>query len=197
MSDSAIERLKNRQRKKVAVRDASLNQSSQPAIELNNNDLLTEASQLAIESNNNDLLTETSQLAIESNNNDLLTETNQPAIEPNNNDLLTETSQLAIESNNNDLLTETSQSILSVDTEPVRRSMRLDPNIDAYMDTLCKKNKITKETLLEAAIVVCSSNQKTLSKVIADAQKRYSNRKRIGELKKYETMSRKFQKSSS
>jgi hypothetical protein len=52
------------------------------------------------------------------------------------------------------------------------------------MNTLCKKNKITKETLFEAAIIVCSNNQKILNKAIADAQKRYSNRKRIGEMKK-------------
>jgi hypothetical protein len=161
MSDSAIERLKNRERKKVLTRNASLNQ--------------------------------TSQSFNESNNNDLLTKTSQSVNESNNNDLLTETSQSVNESNNNDLLTETSQSILSIDTEPIRRTIRLDPTVDAYMDTLCKKNKITKETLFEAAIIVCSNNQKILNKAIADAQKRYSNRKRIGEMKKLETMNRKFQ----
>ena len=104
-----------------------------------------------------------------------MTETSQSVNESNNNDLLTKTSQSVNESNNNDLLTETSQSILSIDTEPIRRTIRLDPTVDAYMDTLCKKNKITKETLFEAAIIVCSNNQKTLNKAIADAQKRYSN----------------------
>ena len=38
MSDSAIERLKNRERKKVLTRNASLNQTSQSFNESNNND---------------------------------------------------------------------------------------------------------------------------------------------------------------
>jgi hypothetical protein len=208
MNDSAIERLKNRERKKVAARNASLNQTSQVTNESNNINLLTETSQVINESNNIDLLTETSQVTNESNNIDLLTEASQVTNESNNIDLLTETSQVTNElnnidllteasqvineSNNIDLLTETSQSILSKDTEPVRRTIRLDPTVDAYMDTLCKNNKITKETLFEAAIIVCSKNQKTLNKAIADAQKRYNNRKRIGEMKKLETMNRKF-----
>jgi hypothetical protein len=176
MNDSAIERLKNRQRKKVVARNASLNQTGQTINE----------------SNNTDLLTETSQTTNELNNIDLLSETSQTTNESNNIDLLTETSQTTNELNNINLLSETSQTILSKDTEPVRRTIRLDPTVDAYMDTLCKKNKITKETLFEAAIIVCSNNQKTLNKAIAEAQKRYNNRKRIGEIKKLETMNRKF-----
>ena len=149
MTDSAIERLKNRQRKKVTTRNASLNQDNKKNIKVNN--------------------------------------------ELDSSDSILQTPQSLDELNSNDSMPQTPQFAFSTDSEPVRRTIRLDPRVDAYMDTLCKKNKITKETLFEAAIIVCSNNQKTLNKAIADAQKRYSNRKRIGEMKKLETMNRKFQ----
>ena len=160
MTDSAIERLKNRQRKKVPTRNASLNQG-------NNKD--TTAS------------------------NDSIPKTSQSINELNSNDSIPKTSQSINELNSNGSIPQTSQSVISTDNEPVRRTIRLDPEVDEYMDTLCKANKVTKETLFEAAILVCSNNQKTLKKVIANAQERYGNRKRIGEMKKLQTMNRKFQ----
>lgn len=155
----AIERLKNRQRKKVNARNSSLTENNQTANESNNNDLLTESSQIINESNNNDLLTESSQTTNESSNNDLLTKSSQT---------------------------------INLQAEPIRRTIRLDPIVDEYMDTLCKENRVTRETLIEAAILICGKNQRTLNKVITDAKDRYQNRKRVGELKKLQTMSRKL-----
>ena len=165
MTDSAIDRLKNRQRKKVNPRNASLNQSHNKSIKTN----------------------------IESSSSDSISQTSQSINESNSSDSISQTSQSVNESSSSDSISQTSQFILSTDSEPIRRTIRLDPKIDEYMDTLCKANKITKETLFEAAILVCSNNQKTLKKVIANAQDRYSNRKRIGEMKKLQTMNRKFQ----
>ena len=151
----AIERLKNRQRKKVNARSSSL----------------TENNQTVNESNNNDLLAESSQTTNESSNNDLLTKSSQTTNESSNNDLLTKSSQTINESNNNDLLTKSSQAI-NLRAEPIRRTIRLDPLVDEYMDTLCKENRVTRETLIEAAILICGKNQRTLNKVITDAKDR-------------------------
>ena len=148
MTENAIDRLKDRQRKKVNPRNASLNV-------IDSHDLVTESSQTTNQSDNNDLVTESSQTTKQSNNNDLMTESGQIF-------------------------------------EPIRRTVRLDPKVDEYMDTLCKENRVTRETLIEAAILICSRNQKTLSKVITDAQDRYKDRKHKGELKKLQTMSRKL-----
>ena len=165
----AIERLKNRQRKKVNARSSSLTENNQTTNESSNNDLLTKSSQTANESSNNDLLTKSSQTVNESNNNDLLTESSQTTNESSNNDLLTKSSQTINESNNNDLLTKSSQAI-NLRAEPIRRTIRLDPLVDEYMDTLCKENRVTRETLIEAAILICGKNQRTLNKVITDAK---------------------------
>ncbi|NJK58718.1 MAG: hypothetical protein HC939_23440 [Pleurocapsa sp. SU_5_0] len=178
MTENAIERLKDRQRKKVNPRNASLNIV---------NDSSTESSQTVNQSDNNDSFTKISQTANESDNNDLLSESNQIASESNNNDLLTESSQTINHSSNNESLTKSNQTV-----EPIRRTVRLDPKVDEYMDILCKENRVTRETLIEAAILVCSKNQRTLSKVITDAKDRYKDRKHQGELKKLQTMSRKL-----
>ena len=194
MTENAIERLKDRQRKKVNPRNASLNivndsltESSQTTNQLDNNDLLTEISQTTNQLNSNDSLTEVSQTTNQSDYNDSLTGISQTTNQSDYNDSLTGISQTANQSDNNDLLTEISQTI-----EPIRRTVRLDPKVDEYMDTLCKENRVTRETLIEAAILICSKNQKTLSKVITDAKDRYKDRKHQGELKKLQTMSRKL-----
>ncbi len=162
MTDSAIERLKNRQRKKVTTRNASLNQDNHKNINTSS----------------------------KSNSSDSIPQVSQSLSESNSSDSIPQVSQSLSGSNSSDSIPQVS---LSTDNEPVRRTIRLDPKVDEYMDTLCKANKVTKETLFEAAILVCSNNQKTLKKVIANAQDRYSNRKRIGEMKKLQTMNRKFQ----
>ena len=178
MTDSAIERLKNRQRKKVTTRNASLNQDNHKNINTSS------------KSNSSDSIPQVSQSLSESNSNDSISQVSQSLSGSNSNDSIPQVSQSLSGSNSSDSISQVS---LSTDNEPVRRTIRLDPKVDEYMDTLCKANKVTKETLFEAAILVCSNNQKTLKKVIANAQDRYSNRKRIGEMKKLQTMNRKFQ----
>lgn len=146
MVENAIDRLKNRQRKKVNPRNPSLNVADNPT---------TEDSQTINQSNNNDSMTEVSQTVSQSNNNDSMTQDKKV-------------------------------------NEPIRRTVRLDPQVDDYMDTLCKEHRVTKETLIEAAMLICSKNQRTLNKVITDAQDRYKDRKLKGELKKLQTMSKKL-----
>ena len=164
MTENAIERLKNRQRKKVSPRNASLNVNIET-------ETITESSQTTNTSNNNDVITKNSQKAKESDINGLEIKSSQTINQLNSNDVITKNSQIV---------------------EPVRRTVRLDPQVDEYMDVLCKENRVTRETLIEAAILICSKNQKTLNKVITDAKDRYKDRKHKGELKKLQTMSRKL-----
>ena len=191
MSDSAIERLKERQRKKVPARKSSLTQQDNSKInssdESINESETTKDSQLPNEINGNDSITEFSQLTTEQENNNNKIKSSQSLNEVSANSTKTILSQSLSESKDDD-------SLEYLQPEPIRRTIRLDQNIDEYLDDLCKEHKVTKETLFEAAISVCSKNQKTLNKVIVEAKDRYHQRKRIGEWKKLQTMNRKFQK---
>jgi hypothetical protein len=111
----------------------------------------------------------------------------EPNLEINSN--VTQFSNSVIESNSknqNDYL-------LDLDIEPIRRSIRLTPKIDEDLDKICRENKITRDTLFEAALTVCSNNQALMKKVIKEAQERYKERKRIGEFRKLKTMKQKFE----
>lgn len=178
MVENAIDRLKDRQRKKVNPRNASLNVAD---------DFMAESSQIVNQSSNNESITESSRTINQSNSNDSITESSQTTNQSNNNDLMTKSSQTTSQLSSNDLMTGSEKV-----QEPIRRTVRLDPQVDDYMDVLCKEHRVTRETLIEAAMVVCSKNQRTLNKVITDAQDRYKDRKRKGELKKLETMSKKL-----
>ncbi|MBW4532543.1 MAG: hypothetical protein KME09_01255 [Pleurocapsa minor HA4230-MV1] len=212
----AIERLKDRQKRKVSARNPSLNSQAK-------NDSIAEDSQLLNQSSNDNCLTANNQVVKQLNSNSSVTENSQSINESEINDSITEDSQSINESEINDSMTESSQGAVSrmhsgactrrqsvgleadgrglggfpherpvQETEPMRRTIRLDPAVDKLMDTLCRENRVTRETLIEAAILTCSKNQKTLNKAIVEAKDRYKNRKRIGELKKLQTMNRKF-----
>lgn len=172
MSDSAIERLKQRQRKKVPARKSFLTQQD--------NSELSKNSHLSNEINSNDAMTKSSQTSNQSDSNSVTTFTSQSVKQLESNDLITEERQT-----------------LDLEIEPIRRTIRLDPSIDEFMATLCKENKVTRETLIEATISICSKNQKTLNKAIVEAKDRYKYRKRIGELKKLQTMNQKFNRNIS
>lgn len=98
------------------------------------------------------------------------------------------------DSNSNDSNTDFSQLVSESGSisEPVRRTIRLDPATDKLINSICQENKITRETLFEATVSVCTQNQKTMGKVINEAKRRYGDRKKAGEIKKIKTMSRKY-----
>jgi hypothetical protein len=76
--------------------------------------------------------------------------------------------------------------------EAVRRTLRIDGAIDDELERLCGRLKITRETFLEAAYLACTQNPDLMTTVVAEAQKRYRQRKQAGEQRKFETMSRKY-----
>jgi hypothetical protein len=80
----------------------------------------------------------------------------------------------------------------SQDREAIRRTLRIDGEIDSELERLCGRLKITRETFLEAAYLACAQNPDLMTTVVVAAQKRYRQRKQAGEQRKFATMSRKY-----
>jgi hypothetical protein len=89
-------------------------------------------------------------------------------------------------------LTEPEPSYDSQEREAVRRTLRIDRDIDSELEQVCGKSKITRETFLEAAYLACTQNPDLMAAVLVEAQQRYRQRKQAGEQRKFETMSRKY-----
>jgi hypothetical protein len=75
--------------------------------------------------------------------------------------------------------------------EVVRRTVRLEGDIDQGLEQLCNREKITREIFLEAAYLVCMDNQQVLAEVVKAAKTRYGRRKVAGERRKFKTMEKK------
>lgn len=76
--------------------------------------------------------------------------------------------------------------------ETVRRTIRLETEIDSQLDTFCNKHKITRDNFMEAAFAICISDEVMRDKMLKEAQKRYQERKRAGEQRKYQTLAKKL-----
>jgi hypothetical protein len=64
----------------------------------------------------------------------------------------------------------------------------LEKNLDKNLTRYCKDNRITIEVFLEAAWVHASSNPDAMEEILAEAKRRYSDRKRAGKLRRLLTM---------
>jgi hypothetical protein len=73
-----------------------------------------------------------------------------------------------------------------------RRTIRLEQDIDSELDVLCTTQKITRDTFIEAAFIVCSQNKELMQEVLGEAKKRYHQRKQAGEQRKFQTMAKKI-----
>ena len=89
-------------------------------------------------------------------------------------------------------LTESASSRDLQEREAVRRTLRIDRDIDDQLEQLCGKSKITRETFLEAAYLACTQNPDLMAAVLGEAGQRYRQRKQAGEQRKFATMSRKY-----
>lgn len=65
-----------------------------------------------------------------------------------------------------------------------RRNIRLETSIDAELFTMCRDSPLTLETLLEGFYIVCKDNPKLMKKVQEEAESRYKQRKRKGQLRR-------------
>ena len=77
-----------------------------------------------------------------------------------------------------------------------RLAVRLEDELRDQLEMLCKYEKITPETFLEAAFVICQSNPGTMALIMAEAKDRYGRRKMAGELRRLKTINQKYQQGS-
>lgn len=77
-----------------------------------------------------------------------------------------------------------------------RLAVRLEDELRDQLEMLCKYEKITPETFLEAAFVICQSNPGTMAMIMAEAKDRYGKRKMAGELRRLKTINQKYQRGS-
>ncbi len=76
--------------------------------------------------------------------------------------------------------------------QTVRRTIRLDEDIDTKLDTFCNTEKITRDNFIEAAFLACSQKQELMQEILKEAKKRYYQRKQLGEQRKFKTLEKKI-----
>ncbi|MBD2616121.1 hypothetical protein H6G94_33590 [Nostoc punctiforme FACHB-252] len=76
--------------------------------------------------------------------------------------------------------------------QTVRRTIRLEQDIDTELDVFCTAKKVTRDTFIEAAFIVCSQNEELMHDILEEAKKRYHQRKQAGEQRKFQTMAKKI-----
>jgi hypothetical protein len=77
--------------------------------------------------------------------------------------------------------------------EVVRRTIRLEQQVDEELERLCSRERLTRETFLEAAYLLCNDKPEILQEVLTIAKERYRQRKAAGEKRKFQTMGKKFE----
>lgn len=76
--------------------------------------------------------------------------------------------------------------------EVTRRTIRLEQTVDSNLEVLCNREKITRETFLEAAYLICAEKPELMQEMLDLAKQRYRQRKTAGERRKFQTMEKKF-----
>lgn len=76
--------------------------------------------------------------------------------------------------------------------QTIRRTIRLEEDIDSQLEAFCNTQKITRDNFIEAAFIVCSQNEELMQEVLKEAKQRYQHRKHLGEQRKFQTMAKKM-----
>ena len=94
----------------------------------------------------------------------------------------------SISDNTQDTLGELKAELAKI-PETIRHSaIVLEKEVDQVLTRYCKENRITIEVFLEASWIHASSNPSTMKKIVAEAKRRYDDRKRAGKLRRLITM---------
>jgi len=64
----------------------------------------------------------------------------------------------------------------------------LQRELDQALTRYCKENRVTVEVFLEAAWVYASANPTAIEEILAEAKRRYVDRKRVGKMRRLITM---------
>lgn len=76
--------------------------------------------------------------------------------------------------------------------EVIRRTVRLEQTVDEALEGLCSRERVTRETFLEAAYSLCAEKPELMQEVLEIAKQRYRQRKAAGEKRKFQTMGKKY-----
>lgn len=99
-----------------------------------------------------------------------------------------ETTGAALASNTGDALEELKTELVKIPETNRHSAIVLEKELDQTLTRYCKDNRITVEVFLEAAWVHASSNPAAMEEIMAEAKRRYGDRKRAGKLRRLITM---------
>jgi hypothetical protein len=88
----------------------------------------------------------------------------------------------------NDVLEELKAELAKVPTTNRHSAIVLEQELDQALTRYCKDNRITIEVFLEAVWVYASANPTAMEEILAEAKRRYGDRKRAGKLRRMLTM---------
>jgi len=88
----------------------------------------------------------------------------------------------------NDALEELKTELAKIPETNRHSAIVLEKDLDQTLTRYCKDNRITIEVFLEAAWVHASSNPDVMEEILAEAKRRYGDRKRAGKLRRLITM---------
>lgn len=101
---------------------------------------------------------------------------------------LPETQVPDVTANTSDALEELKAELAKVPQTTRHSAIVLEQELDQALTRYCKDNRITIEVFLEAAWVYASTNPTAMAEILAEAKRRYSDRKRAGKLRRMLTM---------
>lgn len=90
--------------------------------------------------------------------------------------------------NPNNALEELKAELAKVPPTNRHSAIVLEQELDQALTRYCKDNRITIEVFLEAAWVYASANPTAMEEMVAEAKRRYADRKRTGKLRRMLTM---------
>jgi hypothetical protein len=90
--------------------------------------------------------------------------------------------------NQSDTVEELKAELAKIPETNCHSAIVLEKELDQALTRYCKDNRITIEVFLEAAWVHASSNPAAMEEILAEAKRRYGNRKKAGKLRRLITM---------
>lgn len=96
--------------------------------------------------------------------------------------------EVAPAASTNDALGELKAELAKIPATNRHSAIVLEKELDQNLTRYCKDHRITIEVLLEAAWVYASANPAALEEILAEAKRRYGDRKRAGKLRRLLTM---------
>ncbi len=181
----AFSRLKSRTRPTVPPRDTSVVKKPVEEEEL----FSVQAESEKLKSADFDEMTEFSH----SENTEVTKSADAPELQAQPTNSMTEVRpQLNTESDKGSEQLSFAQEPNELNDEVVRSTIRLSAEIDEELRQLCQREKITKDTFLEAAYLVVGEAEELRARVLQLAKERYKQRKQVGEKRKLMTMMKKM-----